>query len=65
VQPDGVQPLVTITPFETFTHPDSVFYESKAARNTRLPPSYEKYQILGFLDALEHSPAGSVFDLID
>ena len=28
-------------------------------RRTRLPPSYQSYQILGFLDALEHSPAGS------
>lgn len=36
------------------------FYESKAARSTRLPPSYERYQILGFLDALQYSPAGSV-----
>ncbi|PSB22073.1 hypothetical protein C7B65_01280 [Phormidesmis priestleyi ULC007] len=61
VVPDGVIPLITITaiPLKTFIHSNSVFYESKAVRRTRLPPSYQKYQILGFLDALEHSPAGS------
>ncbi|MEH2197140.1 hypothetical protein [Nostoc sp.] len=58
VQPDGVVPLVVnLIPFFSFTYPDSVFYESKAVRGTLLPPSYEKYQILGFLDVLDRSPA--------
>lgn len=39
------------------TYPDSVFYEVKAVKGTYLPPSYSKYQILGFLDALSNSAA--------
>lgn len=59
VQPDGVVPLVvTIIPFlNPQTYPRSVFYESKAVKYTLLPPSYENYQILGLLDALDSSPA--------
>lgn len=59
VEPDGVEPLVvTIIPFlNPQTYPDSVFYESKAVKGTLLPPSYERYQILGFLDVLGRSPA--------
>jgi len=59
VQPDGVVPLViSIIPFlNPQTYPKSVFYESKAVKGTLLPPSYEKYQILGLLDALDSSPA--------
>jgi hypothetical protein len=59
VQPDGVVPLVvTIIPFlNSQTYPRSVFYESKAVKYTLLPPSYQDYQILGFLDVLGSSPA--------
>jgi hypothetical protein len=59
VQPDGVLPLVLVTPVGSVSLANSVFYESKAARSTYLPPSYQNYQILGFLDALQKSPAGS------
>jgi hypothetical protein len=37
--------------------PDSVFYEVKALKGDLLPPSYQQYQILGFIDALANSPA--------
>lgn len=59
VEPDGVVPLVvTIVPFfNTTTYKDAIFYESKAVRGTLLPPSYENYQILGFLDVLGTNPA--------
>jgi hypothetical protein len=59
VEPDGVETLVVnIIPFlNPQTYPDSVFYESKAVKGTLLPPSYERYQILGFLDVLGRSPA--------
>lgn len=59
VEPDGVVPLVvTIIPlFHTQTYPDAIFYESKAVKGTLLPPSYENYQILGFLDVLGRNPA--------
>ncbi|PIG95062.1 hypothetical protein [Gloeocapsopsis sp. IPPAS B-1203] len=59
VEPDGVVPLVVhIIPFlNPQTYADSVFYESKAVKGTLLPPSYENYQILGFLDVLDSSPA--------
>ena len=49
--------MVNLIPFFSFTYPDSVFHESKAVRGTLLPPNYEKYQILGFLDVLDRSPA--------
>ncbi|MBD2677159.1 MULTISPECIES: hypothetical protein [Nostoc] len=62
VQPDGVVTLVVnLRPFFSFTYPESVFYESKAVQRTLLPPSYERYQILGHLDALSRSP-GAVAD---
>lgn len=59
VEPDGVVPLVVhIIPFlNPQTYVDSVFYESKAVKGTLLPPSYENYQILGFLDVLGKSLA--------
>lgn len=59
VQPDGVVPLVvSIIPFlNPQTYPKSVFYESKAVKYTLLPPSYQDYQILGFLDVLGSSSA--------
>lgn len=60
VVPDGVLPLVFVNfpagPTETYA--DSVFYEVKALKGGLLPPSYSKYQILGFIDALgSNSPA--------
>ena len=59
VQPDGVLPLVFVNfpagPTETYAN--SVFYEVKALKGDLLPPSYQKYQILGFIDALGNSPA--------
>ena len=58
VQPDGVLPLVVVTPVGIASFANSVFYESKAVRPTYFPPSYQDYQILGFLDALQNSPAG-------
>jgi hypothetical protein len=59
VQPDGVVPLPVVTGFPLFfrTFADAIFYESKAVRGTLLPPSYEQYQILGFLDVLGRNPA--------
>ena len=59
VQPDGVLPLVFVNfpAGPTETYPDSVFYEVKALKGDLLPPSYQKYQILGFIDALSNSPA--------
>ncbi|MCU0547847.1 MAG: hypothetical protein MUC48_00735 [Leptolyngbya sp. Prado105] len=59
VQPDGVMPLIVVTPGGIATFANSVFYESKAVHPTRLPPSYQNYQVLGFLDALRNSPAGN------
>jgi hypothetical protein len=59
VQPDGVLPLVVVTPVGSASFANSVFSESKAVRPTYLPPSYQDYQILGFLDALQNSPAGN------
>lgn len=59
VEPDGVLPLVFVNvpvgPTETYA--DSVFYEVKALKGGLLPPSYQDYQILGFIDALGNSPA--------
>lgn len=55
VEPDEVVPLVvTLIPFLSpqTTYADGIFYESKAVKGTLLPPSYENYQILGFLDVL-------------
>lgn len=59
VQPDGVLPLVFVNfpAGPTETYPDSVFYEAKALQGGLLPPSYQQYQILGFIDALSNSPA--------
>lgn len=59
VEPDGVVPLVvSIIPFlNPQTYADGIFYESKAVKYTLLPPSYEDYQILGFLDVLGRNPA--------
>lgn len=59
VEPDGVVPLVvSLIPFlNPQTYPDAIFYESKAVKGTLLPPSYENYQILGFLDVLGRNPA--------
>lgn len=59
VQPDGVLPLVFVNfpAGPTETYPDSVFYEVKALKGDLLPPSYQQYQILGFIDALSNSPA--------
>jgi hypothetical protein len=59
VVPDGVLPLIFENlPFgPTETYADSVFYEVKALSGGSLPPSYEDYQILGFLDALSRSDA--------
>jgi len=37
--------------------PDSAFYEVKALKGGLLPPSYQQYQILGFIDALSNNPA--------
>ena len=60
VQPDGVVPLVVnLIPFFSSTYPKSVFYESKAVQRTLLPPSYERYQILGHLDVLSRSSAAA------
>lgn len=39
---------------------NSIFYEVKALSGGLLPPSYEDYQILGFLDALSSSDAADV-----
>ncbi len=58
VQPDGVLPLVVVGLSGSMTYEESVFYEAKTARSTLLPPSYQRYQIRGFLDALQSSPAG-------
>lgn len=56
VEPDGVLPLVVIAPPSPVArYAESVFYEVKAVKNTYLPPSYSKYQIRGFLDALTYS----------
>lgn len=55
--PDGVLPLVVTRIGGGGTYADSVFYEAKAVRSTFLPPSYSKYQILGFIDALKNSDA--------
>lgn len=59
VEPDGVLPLVFVNfpAGPTETYPDSVFYEAKALQGGLLPPSYQQYQILGFIDALSNSPA--------
>lgn len=59
VEPDGVLPLVFVNfpAGPTETYPDSVFYEVKALQGGLLPPSYQQYQILGFIDALANSPA--------
>lgn len=59
VVPDGSVPLtVAIVPPVVITpYPNAVFYEAKAVKGTLLPPSYEKYQILGFLDVLGRNPA--------
>lgn len=60
VEPDGVLPLtVQLIPFgPEQTYVESVFYEVKAVGpGEHLPPSYSEYQILGFLDALDQSPA--------
>jgi hypothetical protein len=61
VVPDGVLPLIFENlPFgPTETYADSAFYEVKALNGGSLPPSYEDYQILGFLDALSRSDAAS------
>lgn len=59
VVPDGAVPLTValIPPFVTTPYPNAVFYEAKAVKGTLLPPSYEQYQILGFLDVLGRNPA--------
>jgi hypothetical protein len=59
VEPDGVATLTVVVlpnPIPQ-NYNDSVFYESKAVADSKLPPGYEKSQILGFLDALGNSPA--------
>jgi hypothetical protein len=59
VVPDGVLSLVFNPPFfPPEVYEDSVFYEVKALSGGLLPPSYDEYQILGFLDALSRSDAG-------
>lgn len=59
VQPDGVVPLPVVTTFAPFFREfaDAIFYEAKAVKGTLLPPSYQDYQILGFLDVLGGNPA--------
>jgi hypothetical protein len=59
VEPDEVVPLVVnIIPFlDPQTYPDAIFYEAKAVKGTLLPPSYQDYQILCFLDVLGSNPA--------
>jgi hypothetical protein len=58
VVPDGVTPLVIrIFPVGGGTFNESVYYEVKAVSNTKLEPSYENSQIIGFLDALNGSDA--------
>lgn len=59
VQPDGVIDLSVIlipNPLPQ-PYPESVFYESKAVADSKLPPSYERSQILGLIDALAGSRA--------
>jgi len=59
VVPDGVLSLMVYPPlFPPEEYQDSVFYEVKALSGGLLPPSYDDYQILGFLDALNRSDAG-------
>ncbi|MBH8553030.1 hypothetical protein I8751_11770 [Nostocaceae cyanobacterium CENA357] len=59
VQPDGIVPLPVVTTFPPFFRElaDAIFYEAKAVKGTLLPPSYQDYQILGFLDVLGKNPA--------
>lgn len=59
VVPDGAVPLTVaiVPPFINTSYPNAVFYEAKAVKGTLLPPSYEQYQILGFLDVLGRNPA--------
>ncbi|MEH1900250.1 MAG: hypothetical protein V7L04_02210 [Nostoc sp.] len=59
VQPDGVVPLPVVTTFGPFFRKfaDAIFYEAKAVKGTLLPPSYQDYQILGFLDVLGKNSA--------
>ncbi|AFY89580.1 hypothetical protein [Chroococcidiopsis thermalis] len=59
VVPDGVLPLViqNLPLGSPLTYDESVFYEVKALSGGLLPPSYDDYQILGFLDALSRSDA--------
>jgi len=59
VVPDGVLPLViqNLPLGSPLIYDESVFYEVKALSGGLLPPSYDDYQILGFLDALSRSDA--------
>jgi hypothetical protein len=59
VVPDVVRPLLVVNPNGVQIFADSIFDEVKAVVGTRLPPSYENYQILGHIDHLGNvSPAG-------
>ncbi len=63
VVPDVVRPLLVINPSGSQIFADSVFDEVKAVVGTRLPPSYENYQILGHIDHLGNSSPAGVSDV--